>query len=287
MLKKPTKSSLRRLGVSILLGLGFFVLWAVLISLVMSNDTLENPPWTRADEALQRLWWEVVPALALLVATGVFASKIGGKIGWPVLAGNKWVKNLAIGTLVGVGWLAVVVLPLVLMGFLQFEGTTTVASLTIWFAAMVINVVMQEYLVRGYLFTMIEKRHSVAAAAIVTTILFTLMHGLQGGVLGVANVVAASLVFTFLLIRTGSLLAPIVAHIIWNGIGGVILGVVSLGGVYPSLLKVSQHGSDIMTGGAAVIEGSIVTLFVSAMIVLGLWLVGRKPRQATRKAVAS
>lgn len=93
--------------------------------------------------------------------------------------------------------------------------------------------------------------------------------------------------FTFLLIRTGSLLAPIVAHIIWNGIGGVILGVVSSGGVYPSLLKVSQHGSDIMTGGAAVIEGSIVTLFVSAMIVLGLWLVGRKPRQATRKAVAS
>jgi len=135
MLKKPTKSSLRRLGVSILLGLGFFVLWAVLISLVMSNDTLENPSWTRADEALQRLWWEVVPALALLVATGVFASKIGGKIGWPVLAGNKWVKNLAIGTLVGVGWLAVVVLPLVLMGFLhRFNPIARVCQNTLDFA---------------------------------------------------------------------------------------------------------------------------------------------------------
>ncbi len=278
------KSSLKYVGMSILLALGFFILWAVLISVVMSNNTLENPYWTRVDKALQRLWWEMVPAIALIVATWIFANKTGGKIGWPVLADTQWAKNLALGILVGIGWLTAAVLPLTLMGFLQFDGATVVTSLGIWLIAMTINAAMQEYLVRGYLFKMIGERHSANAAVIVTTILFTLMHGLQGGVLGIANVVAASLVFTLLLVRTGSLLAPIVAHIIWNGVGGVVLGVVSLGGVYPSLLKVSQHGSDVVTGGSALVEGSIVTLFGSTMILLALWFMRQKSRYTMKTA---
>lgn len=284
MIKKPMKSSLKYVGMSILLALGFFILWAVLISVVMSNNTLENPYWTRVDKALQRLWWEMVPAIALIVATWIFANKTGGKIGWPVLADTQWAKNLALGILVGIGWLTAAVLPLTLMGFLQFDGATVVTSLGIWLIAMTINAAMQEYLVRGYLFKMIGERHSANAAVIVTTILFTLMHGLQGGVLGIANVVAASLVFTLLLVRTGSLLAPIVAHIIWNGVGGVVLGVVSLGGVYPSLLKVSQHGSDVVTGGSALVEGSIVTLFGSTMILLALWFMRQKSRYTMKTA---
>ena len=268
--------AIKRTGMSVLFGLGFFMSWAILMSIVMANEALINPTRLQENHALLRLWQEAVPLLAVLAATWLFAGKIGGEAGFPPLAGKDWVKSLLFGALVGAGWLITSTLLLVLMGWLQLEGTNHVSALAIWFSALAINVIMQEYLVRGYLFLIIKERHSMLAAVIITTILFTLMHGLQGGVLGVANVVAASLVFTLLLVRTGSLLAPIVAHIVWNGVGGVLLGVISLGGVYPSLLAVSQHGNDIVAGGEAMLEGSIITLLVSITVILGLWLI--KPR---------
>lgn len=82
-----------------------------------------------------------------------------------------------------------------------------------------LNVVMQELLVRGYLYRMIGQKHNTAAAVIVTTVLFTACHGgaFEAGLVPVLNVVTMSLLMTAALEYSGSIIAPTTMHFLWNG----------------------------------------------------------------------
>ena len=68
---------------------------------------------------------------------------------------------------------------------------------------------------------------------------------------------------TAVLEYSGSLVAPIIMHFLWNGIGALILSGVSLADDYPSLLITSFSGNEILSGGACKIEGSIFVLIVN------------------------
>ena len=74
---------------------------------------------------------------------------------------------------------------------------------------------------------------------------------------------------------TGSLLAPIVFHFIWNTIGGIILNCLSLADDYPHLLNAVFTGNSILTGGIYKIEGSAV-LFIINIILITLAFVLKK-----------
>ena len=101
-----------------------------------------------------------------------------------------------------------------------------------------------------YLYQLLKQRHSLAAAVIVTTALFTLMHGgaFEAGPLPVLNVLTMSLLMTVVLEYTGSIIAPTVMHFIWNGVGALVLGGVSLADDYPHLLNMAVSGSPILSG---------------------------------------
>ncbi len=90
-------------------------------------------------------------------------------------------------------------------------------------------------------------------------------EGLSSVVL-VANVLAMSLLMTVILEYSGCLIAPTVMHFIWNGIGALVLGGVSLADDYPHLLNMTFSGSDILSGGECKIEGSIVVLAVNVIL---------------------
>ncbi|MDO5784930.1 MAG: CPBP family intramembrane metalloprotease, partial [Eubacteriales bacterium] len=132
--------------------------------------------------------------------------------------------------------------------------------------------VMQELLVRGYLYQMIKKNFNTVAAAIVSTALFTLAHGgaFEAGVIPVLNVLTMSLFMTALLEYTGTLCAPICVHFLWNGIGSILLGGVSLADDYPHLLNMAFDGNVLLSGGACKIEGSIVVLILNVAFALGI-----------------
>lgn len=131
--------------------------------------------------------------------------------------------------------------------------------------------VMQEMLVRGYLYQMIKSNGSIAAAIIVSTGLFTFAHGgaFEAGILPVLNVITMSLFMTAVLEYTGSLIAPIVIHFLWNGVGAIILGGVSLAEDYPHLFDMTIHGNPILSGGSCKIEGSIIVLFMNLAFLIG------------------
>ena len=120
-------------------------------------------------------------------------------------------------------------------------------TIWLWLFSAFINSVMQEVLVRGYLYQMIKNNYNIVAAVIVSTGLFTFAHGgaFEAGILPVLNIITMSLFVTAVLEYTESLIAPIVIHFLWNGVGAIILGGVSLAEDYPHMFNMVISGNSI------------------------------------------
>lgn len=171
---------LKKTGITVLKSTGFFLGWAILVSILPLSSSKEQAVW--------RLWAEIMPLLVL----------------FPV-----------------------------------------------WVLAVFVNTIMQELLVRGYLYQMLKQKHNIIVAMIVTTILFTALHGgaFEAGVIPVLNVFTMSLLMTVVLEYSGSIIAPTIMHFLWNGIGALVLGGVSLADDYPNLFVTTFTGNDILSAG--------------------------------------
>ena len=79
-----------------------------------------------------------------------------------------------------------------------------------------------------------------------------------------------SIFVTLLLEHTGTLVAPIMAHFIWNTVGAILFGGVSLASDYPNLLRSTFQGNPLLSGGIYKLEGSIVVLIVNLILIVYL-----------------
>jgi membrane protease YdiL (CAAX protease family) len=161
-------------------------------------------------------WGSAIAALAVLltaqpfIALGVLKpAEIGLTAPRP---GTMRVVVLAVGLAL---LLNVVVMILRGAAPVRLAGTTVAAVL---FAA-----VFEELVFRGVLLALLDRalpqRWRVAGAyigwgGIVLTVSFVALHGLRPGLL--LGVLPAALLYLWLRERTGSLLAPIAAHLAWN-----------------------------------------------------------------------
>lgn len=246
----------------------FFIGWAVLCAFIPLLNTDNAAIW--------RLWAEITPLLAIIAFTFGFWLIEKRRIKLKLWANPT--KGLSVGIIGGVAWPGCSVVILCLFGVIKFDGSNNVTMLPVWLLASVLNVVMQELLVRGYLYQMIKQKHNPIAAVIVTTGLFTALHGgaFEAGIIPVLNVVTMSLLMTVVLEYTGSIIAPVIMHGIWNSVGSIILGGVSLAEDYPHLLNIAFNGNDILSGGSCKIEGSIVVLAVNVMMILIFFIFKKK-----------
>jgi len=247
--------------------IAFFILWGATLPIMMI-PSIEEPAFLNANTAFLRLWWELLPLISILLVTGIFVLLIErNKIKVPIL--NNLKKNIVMGFILGFLWLGAVVMFFILIGVFTFGDTNNVSFLPIWFVAVLLNVIMQNCLVRGYLFSLFKEKYNVIVAVIITTILFTALHGgaFEAGIIAVLNVATMSIFVSLLLIYTGGLIAPIIAHFVWNSLGRLILGVVSMADDYPNLFNISLSGSTLISGGAYMIEGSIVVLVMNILLI--------------------
>lgn len=262
--------TIKKLLLTVGKSLVFLILWAVLLPLVPDLPTA-NPAW-------KRLWWELTPFAGVALLTALFVWGVErNRIRVPMLAHG--LRNAWIGLVTGVVWLGSVVALLWLTGTLRFSGMYAVPLLWVWLLSCLLNVAMQELLVRGYLYRLCKNNYNTAVAIVVTTLLFTGMHGgaFSAGPLAVFNVVTMSVFASFLLEYTGTLLAPILVHFVWNAVGAIVLGGVSLASDYPKLLNAVFEGNSILSGGVYRLEGSVVTLAANlALAALFGWLMRRR-----------
>lgn len=246
----------------------FFVGWAICASVIPIPDTASAVSW--------RFWAELIPLLSIMTLTLIFW--LIDKRKTHLHLTGKPIYNIILGCVTGTVWLGISVGILSLLGVVHIDGRNQISMLWLWMFSAFLNTVMQEMLVRGYLYQMLKSNYNITAAVIVSTGLFTFAHGgaFEAGILPVLNVITMSLFATAVLEYTESLIAPIVIHFLWNGIGAIILGGVSLAEDYPHLFNMVISGNSILSGGSCKIEGSIVVLLMNLIFTIGFIIAKKK-----------
>ena len=139
----------------------FFVGWAICASVIPIPDI--------ANAALWRFFAELIPFLAIVVVTVIFWFVDHKKTKLHLT--QRLVYNSTLGGIVGLSWLGISVGILLFTGSARIEDTNHISMLWLWILSAFINTIMQEMLVRGYLYQMIKRNYNVVAATVVSTML--------------------------------------------------------------------------------------------------------------------
>ena len=246
----------------------FFVGWAICVSVIPIPNTDSAVIW--------RFWAELIPLVSIIALTLIFW--LIDKRKTRLHLTGKLVNNIILGCVTVATWLGVSVGILAIIGVVHIDGRNQISMLWLWMISAFLNTVMQEMLVRGYLYQMLKSNYNIGIAVIVSTGLFTFAHGgaFEAGILPVLNVITMSLFVTAVLEYTDSLIAPIVIHFLWNGVGAIILGGVSLAEDYPHLFNMIISGNSILSGGSCKIEGSIIVLLMNLIFMVGFIMANKK-----------
>jgi membrane protease YdiL (CAAX protease family) len=244
----------------------FFVGWALLSAIDIPSN----------DPAVWRFFAELVPLASMILFTAVFILIEKRTIKIPVA--DHAGKGTLIGVIIGSVWIGLSAGILLGTHQLTIAGKNEVSMLWLWIISAFINVVMQELLVRGYIYQLLKTKYNMPVTIIVTTALFAFMHGgaFEAGLLPVLNVITMCLFTTALYEAEGTILAPIMAHAVWNIVGGIILGGVSLADDYPHLYSLTPSDNITLSGGSCMIEGSIAVLAINIALMLIFYFLYKK-----------
>ena len=248
----------------------FFIGWTLCVGFIPVPES-SNP-------AFWRFWAELTPFLSISVLTYIFWLIEKKDISLHIF--GRPVYSILIGIITGTLWLGLSVLILSLLGVIKIVSSNRFSLLWLWMLSALINTMMQELLIRGYLYRLIKTNYNTCAAIIITTALFTFLHGgaFEAGIIPVLNVITMSLFMTTVMEYTGSLLPSMVIHFFWNGIGSIILGGVSLADDYPHLLNMAFTGNRLLSGGVYKIEGSIIVLILNILFTaIFIYLIRKRP----------
>lgn len=238
----------------------FFLGWALLIGFTPVLE-YKNP-------AIWRFVAELIPFVGVVIVTIIFYFVEKKSVDIKLLYNMKFGSQ--IGILSGVLWIGLTSIIFFVFGLVEYTSVNKVDMLFIWIVSALLNSAMQELLVRGYLYQLVKYKYNMIISTVVTTMLFTLMHGgaMSAGLVPTLNVITMSVFMTILLEYSNSLLAPILAHSIWNIVGSIILGSVSLSSDYPKLLNMTFIGNELLSGGIYMFEGSVLVLIVNVVFTL-------------------
>ena len=103
------------------------------------------------------------------------------------------------------------------------RGAGPVSDLSAWIIAVVVSAVVEEFVLRGVILALADRALSprwtmwgahIGVGGLLVTGAFIALHGLRPGLL--LGVAPAAMLYLWLRARTGSLLPPMLAHILWN-----------------------------------------------------------------------
>ena len=264
---------MKRAVITFLKILIFFMGWAILSGII--NIPCDNP-------AIWRFVAELIPLAVMVAFSVIFLIIEKGEVKIPIM--KNFLKGTIVGIFVGIIWIGLSVIILFSSRQLEIIEKNNVTLLWLWILSAFINVIMQELLIRGYLYQLLKKKYNLKLAIVVTTIIFTFLHGgaFEAGIIPVINIITMCLFTTALYESEQTILAPILAHTIWNIVGAIILGGVSLADDYPSLYSMASSGNEILSGGNYKIEASVVVMVINIALTILFYVQYRKADESAR-----
>lgn len=146
---------------------------------------------------------------------------------------------------------------------------------------------LEELIIRGYIFHTLRERWRPWSAALVSSVLFALLHlgNPDVSVPALLNIVLAGMVLAALVERTGSLWSATLAHGAWNFAVACLLSVPVSGVRIFHLLSVTITGDPGLTGDGFGPEGSWLLTLIGVVLTVVLWR-GLWRRPSEREAAA-
>lgn len=207
---------------------------------------------------------------------------------------TKHFGNYFIGVIASVILLVLCVAAIVLTGSIEYQGifeNVDILMIALFVGGFIIQGANEEILCRGIVLHALKEKTSVWIAIAVSTVLFIMPHwsslfygGAVYGVIGVANLVLISIIFSLLTIRFHSIWAACGLHSFWNAILYCILGL-NLSGSdenVTAVFKMQSVGKNILNGGEYGIEASLITTIVlvfAVALILAYLLIVQKSRK--------
>lgn len=140
----------------------------------------------------------------------------------------------------------------------------------------------EEVFSRGYVYGVVKRRGGIAAAVVVSSVLFALIHSMNAAVFSnvfpMLNLTLAGVMLALFREWSGGLWVPIGVHMTWNFVQGDVLGMAVSGVETPSIVQVEVL-DPLIAGGAFGLEGSFATTLVTAGASLWLWRAIRNNRR--------
>jgi membrane protease YdiL (CAAX protease family) len=253
--------------------------------------------WLRASLAAGHVGpgFVVVNELLLLIpvvgATWLMA-RLEGVSPWAFgLAGGRAGRHLALGGASALAALAALLLGLAALGLGRFTPgglapLTALGYALLWGFACLLIGLAEELCFRGYLQRALGAGLGFWPAALITSLLFALAHGLNRGEspVGFVTLFTAGLLLAFALWRTGGLWCAIGFHAAWDWGENFLFGTPDSGQLCAGTLwHFSASGPGWLTGGLTGPEGSVLALPALGAAALAVFLCApRRPLAGNR-----
>lgn len=189
------------------------------------------------------------------------------------------VKNLTIGVLTGFILQSFTILIMYLNGNYSVLKINPVSFILIPFAIMFTVAIIEEILVRGIIFRIVEEKLGSYISLTISSVLFGVFHlaNPHGTLISGICITTAGFMLGAAFIYSRNLWMPIALHFAWNFTQSGIYGAVTSGNEKTSsLLEAKIQGPEFITGGEFGPEGSIQAILFCALATVLLLILCQK-----------
>mgnify|MGYP000485353600 CR=1 FL=1 len=203
---------------------------------------------------------------------------------------TKRFGNYFIGAAIGIVLLFVSVCAIIVTGNIEFHGlfkNADIFMIILLLGGFIVQGATEEILCRGIALHTLKEKTPTWLAIAVSTVLFIIPHwsslfdgGAIYGVIGVANLVLISIIFSLLTIRFKSIWVACGLHSFWNAILYCVLGLNLSGNdeTVTAVFNMQSLGENIWNGGVYGIEASVITTVVLALAATMILYMSRKEK---------
>ena len=200
------------------------------------------------------------------------------------IADPKALMHFARGALVGAALFCSVMLLLKLLGAWRYLGLAPLGVLVFPFVGALLAAVLEETLVRGLLFRILEESLGSWFALAISAVIFGLLHTLNPGASVVSTTAApglrvgleAGVLLAAAYMYARTLWLPIGLHFAWNFTEGGVFAASVSGGKVAGVIGVQFSGSDLLTGGAFGPEASLPAVIICLAAGAGFIMAARR-----------